>query len=84
MEKLRVELFDLRKKRDGMILELGEFAQENNDLRENSSYIRMEQKIQFVDAQIKRILDEFNEYHRQKKVVKHIEKMKKSAEKIRT
>ena len=83
MEKLRNDLVVLRIKRDDMIAELGMHAQENNDLRENSAYIRMEQKIQLVDSQIKRILDEFNEYHRQQKVARHIQKMKRSAEKER-
>ena len=79
MEKLRNELVELHKKRDNMVAELGEFAQENNDLRENSAYIRMEQKIQLVNSQIKRILDEFNEYYRKQKVIKHSQKMKRFA-----
>ncbi|HAZ29552.1 TPA: hypothetical protein DCY43_02260 [candidate division WWE3 bacterium] len=60
LEKLRCELVDLRAQREELILELGQIAQENNDLRENSAYLHTEQKVHYLDARIKRILDVFN------------------------
>jgi len=66
MEKLRIELSNLRQRRDELILELGEYARENNDLRENSAYLHTEQKIQLIDAQIARILAEFTKLNIEK------------------
>lgn len=66
-EKLREELFNLRHRRDELIAELGMYAQENNDLRENSAYLHTEQKIHVLNAQIARILVEFNKHELQKK-----------------
>jgi transcription elongation GreA/GreB family factor len=66
-EKLREELFNPRRKRDELIAELGVYAQENNDLRENSAYIHTEQKIHVLNAQIARILVEFNKHELLKK-----------------
>ena len=67
MEKWRVDLFKLQKVREAMILELGLYAQENGDLRENSAYLHTEQKIHVVDAQIMEILAEFNKINLAKK-----------------
>lgn len=77
-ETYRNELVTLRQKRDELISELGEYAQENNDLRENSAYINVERKIQFVDAQIARILWEFQKLELAKKKVAHMQKLKQS------
>lgn len=71
MEKWRTDLFKLRELRESMLLELGEYAQENNDLRENSAYIHMEQKIHIIDAQIARILEEFDKLNIAKKKARH-------------
>jgi len=67
MEKWRTDLFKLRELRESMILELGGYAQENGDLRENSAYLHMEQKIHIVDAQIMGILAEFGKIKLAKK-----------------
>lgn len=77
-EELRNELSTLRSKRDDLIAELGVYAQENNDLRENSAYINVERKIQLVDAQIARVLWEFQKLELAKKKVAHLQKLKKS------
>lgn len=70
-EQWRADLFKLRASRDSMILELSLYAQENGDLRENSGYIHMEQKIQLVDAQIAEILAEFGKHNIEKTKAKH-------------
>lgn len=74
----------LRSKRDDLISELGAYAQENNDLRENSAYINVERKIQFVDAQIARILWEFQKLELAKKKVAHMQKLKKSLQPVKS
>lgn len=76
-EELRNELSRLRKKRDGLIGELGEYAQEHNDLRENSAYLHTEQKIHLVDAEIHRILSEFNKFELTKRRSAYLKKSKK-------
>lgn len=71
IDKMRSDLIKLRNLRDSMILELGEYAQENNDLRENSAYLHTEQKIHLIDAQIDRILAVFSRIELDKKKAKH-------------
>jgi transcription elongation GreA/GreB family factor len=66
-EELRAELADLRRKRDMLISELGTFAQESNDLRENSAYLHTEQVIHVIDSQIAEILREFGKFNLAKK-----------------
>ncbi len=83
-EELRTELSKLRQKRDDLITELGMYAQENNDLRENSAYINVERKIQFVDAQIARILWEFQKLELAKKKVTHLQKLKKLSQSVKS
>lgn len=78
MEKWRVDLFKLQKARESMILELGLYAQENGDLRENSAYLHTEQKIHVLDAQIMGILTEFNKMELAKKKIAHLQKLKRS------
>lgn len=76
-EDLRNELTRLRKKRDNLISELGEYAGEHNDLRENSAYIHTEQKIHIVDAQIANILLEFGQAELAKRKAAHLKKIKR-------
>ncbi len=83
-EELRTELAKLRQKRDDLMADLGAYAQENNDLRENSAYINTERKIQFVDAQIHRILSEFGKWELAKKRAKYLEKLKKPPQPVRS
>ena len=83
-EELRTELANLRQKRDDLITDLGVYAQENNDLRENSAYINTERKIQLVDAQIHRILAEFGKWELAKKRSNYLEKLKKSAQSVKS
>jgi len=83
-EELRTELANLRQKRDDLITDLGVYAQENNDLRENSAYINTERKIQFVDAQIHQILSEFSKWELTKKRAKYLEKLKKSPQPVKS
>ena len=77
-EKLREELAELRERRDKLIGEAGEYAQEHNDLRENSAYLHTEQKIQLVDAQIHRIIMEFEKHRLKQKQLAYAKKSKKS------
>jgi len=83
-EELRTELANLRQRRDDLITDLGVYAQENNDLRENSAYINTERKIQFVDAQIHQILSEFSKWELAKKRAKYLEKLKKSPQPVKS
>lgn len=77
-EKLRKRLFELRNKREELIMELGLYAQENQDLRENSAYINTERKIQLVSAQIHEILLEFGKWELAKMRSKRLNKVKKA------
>jgi transcription elongation GreA/GreB family factor len=72
LDKLRTELTALRAKRDAVIAELGAYAQENNDLRENSAYLHTEQKIHVLDAQIMVILAEFTKLNLAKKKANYL------------
>ncbi|MFA5776419.1 MAG: hypothetical protein WC988_02600 [Patescibacteria group bacterium] len=71
VDRWRDELINFREKRDRLITELGEYAQENRDLRENSAYLHTEQKIQIVDAQITGILAEFGKINLARKKAEH-------------
>ncbi len=83
-EELRTELAKLRQKRDGLFADLDLYAQENNDLRENSAYINTERKIQFVDAQIYQILTEFEKWELAKRRAEYPEKLKKSPKLVKS
>ncbi|MBU0649629.1 hypothetical protein KJ605_02135 [Patescibacteria group bacterium] len=75
-EELRTELSRLRKRRDDLIADLGAYAQENSDLRENSAYLHTEQKIHLLDAQIADILAEFGKLALKQKRVAYLKKSK--------
>lgn len=58
LEQLQKELKMLRKKKAEVLLEMGECAQDNQDLRENGAYIALEQKEHFYTSKIRRTMDE--------------------------
>jgi len=61
LEQLQEELKKYQNKRDEVILEMGECAQENQDLRENGAYIALEQRAHYFTAKIYSTMKEIHD-----------------------
>jgi hypothetical protein len=67
IETLRADLFRLRKEREGIAFEKGLTAQDNKDLRENSTFLYLEQQEHVLTSRILAISREIEKLTRKKK-----------------
>jgi hypothetical protein len=58
IRELRMRIKELKKQRDNIILERGLLAQDNNDLRENTSFERYTEKEWFLTVRINNLMEE--------------------------
>jgi len=82
IDKLRKELIKLREERDKIIFEKGMAAEENKDLRENSTYDFWFDKEMLITNRIENLISIINENSRKKPLKKPLNKTKKPKEKV--
>jgi len=82
LEQLQKELADLRKTRQKVILEKGEAAEDNKDLRENGAYIALEEREHYYTSKIHKVIRDLDNLTRKpaKEIRKNVEKKEKKYE----